>query len=154
MLSANGKITLWRRVDTPCGTGPDGEPWFSSHDEIATSKGDSRDHGLFCKLQFTRTGVEVVEEQLRYAMWHAALAYLVPELQFLTSVEVLPPSAPIAPWLAPPAAEREPLPSLRPARRVDLTERRPAGRRTVRRQASPVRQIDPASWTPPGERRA
>ena len=152
--SANGKITLWRTIHTPCGEGPDGKPWFTSHDEVATSKGDGRDTGLFCKLNYTRTGVEVLEEQLRYAYWHAALVYLVPALQFLTSIEVLPPKAPIAPWVEPEGEERLPLPDLRPARIVSLKDRRPAGRRTVRRLASEVRRIDPATWVPPGERTA
>ena len=119
VMAKNNKVAIWRTVHTPCGEGPDGKPWFTSHDEVATSKGDSRDTGLFCKLNFTRTGDEVLEEQLRYAYWHAALVYLVPALQFLTSIEVLPPKAPIAPWLEP-EEERAPLPNLRPARHVDL----------------------------------
>lgn len=151
--SANGKITLWRTVHTPFGTGPDGTPWFSSHDQVATSKGDERDAGLFCKLNYTRTGVEVLEEQLRYAYWHAALVYLVPALQFLTSIEVLPPKAPIAPWLEA-EEERAPLPNLRPARQVDLQNRRPTGRRAAPMRASPVRKIDPRDWTASGERSA
>ena len=152
-MSANGKITLWRTVHTPCGEGPDGRPWFTSSDEVATSKGDGRDAGLFCKLNYTRTGIEVLEEQLRYAYWHAALVYLVPALQFLTSIEVLPPKAPIAPWLEP-EEERTLLPNLRPARHVDLQNRRPAGRRAAPLRASPVRKIDPRDWAPPGERTA
>ncbi|MCJ2054020.1 hypothetical protein [Methylobacterium sp. J-070] len=154
VMSANGKITLWRTVHTPYGTGPDGKPWFTSHDEIASSKGDSRDTGLFCKLNYTRTGVEVLEEQLRYAYWHAALVYLVPALQFLTSVEVLPPKVPIAPWMEPEQEERAPLPNMRPARQVDLQNRRPAGRRAAPMRASPVRKIDPRDWAQPGERSA
>jgi hypothetical protein len=143
--STNGKITLWRTVHTPCGEGADGKPWFTSHDEIATSKGDTRDTGLFCKLSYTHTPVEVLEEQLRYAFWHAALVYLVPALQFLTSIEVLPPKAPIAPWLEV-EEERELLPNLRPVREVDLQNRRPAGRRAAPLRASPVRKINPADW--------
>jgi hypothetical protein len=51
VMSDNGKITLWRTVQTQRGTGPHGKPWFISHDEAATSKGDARDNGLFCNLQ-------------------------------------------------------------------------------------------------------
>ncbi|WP_267427342.1 hypothetical protein [Methylobacterium sp. GC_Met_2] len=151
--STNGKITLWRTVLTPCGEGPDGKPWFTSHDEVAISKGDSRDTGLFCKLDFTRTGFEVVEEQLRYAYWHAALVYLVPALQFLTSIEVLPPKALIAPWLEREEEERAPLPNLRPRRYIE-SDRRVAGRRAAPLRASPVRKIDPRDWMPPSERQA
>ena len=166
VLSTNGKITLWRTEQIPCGTGPDGKPWFTSSDVVATSKGDARDVGLFCKLKWSRTGVEWIEEQLRHAFWHAALVYLVPGLQFLTSIEALPPKAPVAPWLEAHVEEIAPLTNVRSARRTRLMdrlcpgrsnmleERRPAGRRTVRRRASPVRQIDPATWTAPGERRA
>lgn len=145
--SENGKITLWRTVQKPCGE-VDGKPWFTTHDEIATSKGDGRDAGLFCKLHYTRTAVEVLEEQLRYAYWHAALVYLVPALQFLTSIEVLAPKATIAPWLEAEEEVRAPLPNLRPARHVDLQARRPAGRRAAPLRASPVRKIDPRAWTP------
>ncbi|MCJ2020608.1 hypothetical protein MKK84_24795 [Methylobacterium sp. E-065] len=149
--STNGKITLWRTKLTPCGEGPDGKPWFTSHDEVALSKGDSRDMGLFCKLTYTRTGVEVLEEQLRYAYWHAALVYLVPALQFLTSIEVLSPRAPIAPWLEPKEEERAPLPNLRPRRHIE-NDRRVAGRRAAPLRASPVRKIDPRDWAPSSER--
>ena len=149
--SANGKITPWRTVLTPCGEGLDGKPWFTSHDEVATSKGDSRDTGLFCKLDYIRAGFEVVEEQLRYAYWHAALVYLVPALQFLTSIEVLPPKAPNAPWVERKEEERAPLPNLRPRRHVER-DRRVAGRRAAPLRASPVREIDPRDWTPPNER--
>ena len=151
---ANGKITLWRTIKTPCGTGPDGKPWFMEHDEVATSKGDSRDAWLFCKLAWTRTSLEVLEEQLRYAMWHAALVYLVPNLQFLASIEVLPPRATAVPWLECAEEPRIALPDARPVRHIPLEERRPAGRRTVRRTASPVRHIDPSTWKAPSERSA
>lgn len=154
VMAKNNKVAIWRTVHTPCGEGPDGKPWFTSHDEVATSKGDSRDAGLFCKLNYTRTGVEVLEEQLRYAYWHAALVYLVPALQFLTSIEVLPPKAPIAPWLEPEDEDRAPLPNLRPARHVDLQTRRPAGRRAAPMRVSPVRKVDPRDWTPPSAWRA
>ncbi|MCJ2092262.1 hypothetical protein MKK67_07105 [Methylobacterium sp. J-072] len=152
--SDNGKITLWRTITTPCGEGPDGKPWFASHDEIATSKGDARDTGLFCKLKFTRTGAEVVEEQLRYAFWHAALAYLVPALQFLTSIEVLPPKSSAAPWIEPQEEDRAPLPNLRPRRHIEPTNRRAAGRKALPLRASPVRKIDPRDWRPASERTA
>ncbi|MCJ2086961.1 hypothetical protein MKK88_13315 [Methylobacterium sp. E-005] len=152
-MSDNGKITLWRTIHKPCGEGPDGKPWFTSHDEIATSKGDARDTGLFCKLNYTRTGTEVVEEQLRYAYWHAALVYLVPALQFLTSIEVLSPKAPIAPWIEPAEEERTPLPNLRPRRHIER-DRRVAGRRAAPLRASPVRKIDPRDWSPAHERQA
>ena len=153
VMAKNNKVALWRTVQTPCGEGPDGKPWFTSHDEVATAKGDSRNNGLFCKLTYTRTGDEVLEEQLRYAYWHAALVYLVPALQFLTSIEVLPPKAPMAPWVEPAEAEREPLPNLRPRRHIEV-ERRVAGRRASPLRASPIRKIDPRDWTPPNERTA
>lgn len=151
--STNGKITLWRTMQVPCGQGEDGTPWFTSHDEVAVSKGDSRDTGLFCKLNYTRVGFEVVEEQLRYAYWHAALVYLVPALQYLTSIEVQPPKSPVAPWLEPAEEERAPLPNLRPRRHVER-DRRVAGRRAAPMRASPVRTIDPRDWTPASERMA
>lgn len=147
--SDNGKITLWRTVQTLCGTGPDGEPWYTTHDETAASKGDARDAGLFCKLNWTRTSLDVVEEQLRYAMWRAALAYLVPALQFLTSIEVMPTTAPIAPWLEPEVTAVPVLRSLHPERRALQDTRRPAGRRAAPRRASEVRHIDPTTWRGP-----
>jgi hypothetical protein len=152
--SENGKITLWRTIQTPCGTGPDGKPWFTTHDAASTSKGDDRDQGLFCKLAWTRTGCEVVEEQLRYAFWHAALVYLVPALQFLTSIEVVEPKAVAAPWLEPASEERVPLPNMRPVRHVDLSARRPVARRAPPRRNPPARKIDPRNWTPPSEKQA
>lgn len=111
------------------------------------------DHSLFGKLNGTLGKLQNVGEQLRYACSHACLGYLVPALHFRASIEILPPKAPVVPWVDPPEAERESPPNLRPCR-ANLTERRPAGRRTVRRQASPSRHIDPATWAPPGERRA
>ena len=78
-------------------------------------------------------------------MWHAALVYLVPNLQFLASIEVLPPRATAAPWLERAEEPKMVLPNIRPVRHVALEERRPAGRRTVRRAASPVRHIDPTT---------
>jgi hypothetical protein len=95
-------------------------------------------------------GFEVVEEQLRYAYWHAALVYLVPALQFLTGIEVLPPKAPIAPWLEDAKEERAPLPNLRPRRHIEI-HRRVAGRRAAPMRASSVRKIDPRDWTPQSE---
>jgi hypothetical protein len=78
----------------------------------------------------------------------------VPALQFLTSIEVLPPKAPVAPWLEPEAEEaRAPLPNLRPRRHIER-DRRVAGRRAAPLRASPVRKIDPRDWTSPSERSA
>lgn len=87
---------------------------------------------------------------MRYASWHAALVYRVPAPQFPASIEVLPPKAPIAPWLEAQEEERAPLPNLRPARHVDLQSRR----RAAPLRASPVRKIDPRDWAPPSEWRA
>lgn len=140
--SDNGKITLWRTTHTPCGEGPDGKLYFTSHDAVPTSKGDARDTGLFCKLNYTRTGFEVLEEQLRYAYWHAAPVYLVRALQFLASVEVLPTKAPIPSWLEDAEEERAPLPNLRPRRHIEIN-RRVAGRRATPMRASLVRKIEP-----------
>ena len=150
--SENGKVTLWRTVTTMSGAGPDGEPWYTTHDEIAASKGDTRDTGLFCKLSWTRTGIDLVEEQLRYAMWRAALAYLVPALQFLTSIEVMPPEAPITPWLDEEVAPTPVLRSLHPERRPLKDDRRPVGRRAAPRRGSEVRHIDPTTWKGPIQR--
>lgn len=170
--SENGKITLWRTIQSPCGESADGTKLFTTYDTVATSKGDERDRGLFAKLVWTRSGVDVVEEQLRYAVWHAALVYLVPALQFLTSLEVLPPEAPPAPWIKPAPERAAPLPALhpvsnlecedkivplaktRPLRRGNLESRRPSGRRTVRRQGAPVLRGSGASETTYGREHA
>lgn len=147
--SDNGKVTIWLTVSREAGIGPDGEPWFVTADErTAPTRAGQYPTGAFCKLSWTRGGLEVVEEQLRYAFWHAALAYLVPALQFLDSIEILPPSAAIAPWIERPEQPAAPLPSLRPARQVNLKQRRPAGRRAPPPRNSPVRKIDPRDWTP------
>ncbi|MBP2494964.1 hypothetical protein ABID82_007175 [Methylobacterium sp. PvP062] len=165
--SENGKITLWHKVSKVAGFGPDGEPWHVTHEErTAPLRAGQYPTGTYCKLAWTREGVEVLEEQLRYAYWRAALVYLVPSLQFLTSIEVLPPRAPIAPWLGDVVEEIAPLPNtraarrerledrLRPGVRSALAERRPAGRRAAPKRASEVRRIDPRDWTPPSERSA
>ncbi|WP_238295999.1 hypothetical protein [Methylobacterium soli] len=145
-LSANGKVTVWRTVSTPCGTDLHGQPLFITSDEVAVSKGDLRDVGLFCALHWTRNADDVAEDRARYAVWHAALTYLAGRLPELRSVEVRAPLAPATPWISQPTPPA-PLQSLIPANDTDLTPARHPVRRPRPRPASPVRHIDPATYT-------
>ena len=144
-LSANGKVTVWRTVSTPCGTDLHGQPLFITSDEVAVSKGDARDTGLFCKLNWTRNADDVAEDRARYAAWHAALACLADGLLMLSSIEVRAPIAPATPWLSQPTPPTM-LQSLIPGDDTGLAPARHPVLRSRPRAAAAVRHIDPATY--------
>jgi hypothetical protein len=176
----NGKITIWQKVQTPAGEGPDGRPWFTTTEARVQTRGDKRGGtayptGSYCKLHWTRDGADVAESRARYAVWHAMLLLLEERLS-LASIKLKPMTAPARPWLdeVDPEQERRVIASEKPwqdvaelhdeaptdgetpkvaaPRAVDLSSRRPAGRRRTGRLHSEVRRIPVEQWQ--GEERA
>jgi len=143
-----GQVTLWLRVSTPAGTGPDGEPWFITTDQKTTpARAGVYRTGTFCKLNWPRDVDAVAEDRARYAIWHAALTLLASQLQDLRSLLVTAPAAPATPWISeppPPTVLQSLIPANDPGPAV-----RTAPLRWPSRAAAPVRHLDPATYPLP-----
>ena len=152
-LSSNGKPTVWRTMQTPAGTDSQGQALFITSDVAVVSRGDARDTGTFCKLFWSRTQDDVLEDRARYALWHAALVYLAADLaDIVQDISVTAPAVAMKPWIEPEPVVRHALANLAVPRRQMLDARRPVARRAAGRRSEPVRRIDPRSWKPLAER--
>lgn len=144
---ANGKAVIWRTVQVPCGEGPDGTPWFMTHDEQTSPvRGGLYPEGAFCKLHWVRNAEDVAEDRAKWALWHAGLLVLAEILgPVLQEMSVTGPTLPMRPWVEPMPETPPVRPSLL-SRRYSPDTRRPVALRQSPRSVDPGRSIPRSEW--------
>lgn len=156
-IGANGKprvlVTVVARHDGAFGQAEE------AYDEPArATRAGHYTYGAFCPLAWDPSPQDVVDERADYLAWWVGLDQLARDLADLATLAVLPPSAPLRPWLGdrdrgkPPMLFRPADPVYRPQRRAAVeAERDQRGRRKV----APVAAARAARSAPPrGGRKA
>lgn len=152
LVGSNGKPIIYI-LRTEMRAGADGimRPKLIEERTNAVAK-DRYPKGAYCPLHWDDVGA-ILRERAAYAAWWAAIDLLAHELAGkLDTIAVLAPAAAQRPWAGDvdQAKPKRIIASLRRPTAPHRTPEAPRARRSLDRgrRASPVRRIDPATWSP------